>query len=143
MAMLSKPMAVLSMPNCDLNPLNTTCKQAHVWAWPAADKLVVRAQSVEIDNFSKAVFFARPAIYFVKAGQAQWQAYQKRWPAKPNGQLISQWPFSLLFGKPNDRFIKKVQECADLQIYATGCKFQMIPCEQVISGRASQFSLVG
>ena len=52
---------------------------------------------------------------------------------KPNGQFI----------KRDGRFIKKLLSWPDLQIYATGCKSHMIPCEQVISGRASEFSTNG
>ena len=60
---------------------------------------------------------------------------------KPNGHFIkteqAQWPVC----QANGRFIKKLPNWPDLQqIYATGCESHMIPCEQVISSRASSFS---
>ena len=59
---------------------------------------------------------ARPSN-FIKGSQSELQLYQR-----------------------DGRFIKKMPNWPDLQIYATGCESHMIPCEQVVSGRASQFS---
>ena len=50
----------------------------------------------------------KPNGHFIKTEQAQWQVYQA-----------------------NGRFIKKLPNWPDLQIYATGCKSHMIPCERL------------
>ena len=98
---------------------------------------------------------------FIKAGQLQWPLCQqcggqistfglcvadfilsriRNLSAARPSNFIKGSQSKLHLYQRDGRFIKKLPNLPDLQIYATGCESHMIPCEQVISGRASQFS---